>query len=76
MTTCIGTNRRRAMGNRESIDQWNDQEVEDAILRSLQGIRYGSVEIIVHDSRIVQIERKEKLRFDANQTRASMKSVG
>ena len=64
------------MGNRESIDQWNDQEVEDAILRSLQGIRYGSVEIIVHDSRIVQIERKEKLRFDANETRASMKSVG
>jgi hypothetical protein len=64
------------MGNRESIDQWNDQEVEDAILRSLQGIRYGSVEIIVHESRIVQIERKEKLRFDANQTRASMKSMG
>jgi hypothetical protein len=42
----------------------------------LQGIRYGSVEIIVHDSRIVQIERKEKLRFDANQARAGMKSVG
>ena len=64
------------MGNRESIDQWNDQEVEDAVLRSLKGLRYGSVEIIVHDSRIVQIERKEKLRLDVAQTRASMKSVG
>ena len=64
------------MGNRQPIGQWNDQEVEDTILRSLQGLRYGSVEIIVHDSRIVQIERKEKLRFDTNQAPASMKSAG
>jgi hypothetical protein len=34
------------------------------ILAALQGIRYGSLEVIVHDSRIVQIERKEKLRFE------------
>ena len=34
------------------------------ILSALQGIRYGSLEVIVHDSRIVQIERKEKLRFE------------
>jgi hypothetical protein len=34
------------------------------IASALDGIRYGSIEIIVHDSRIVQIERKEKLRFD------------
>lgn len=34
------------------------------ILRALQAIRYGSVEIIIHDSRIVRIERKEKIRFD------------
>jgi hypothetical protein len=64
------------MWNREPVAQWNDQEVEDAILRSLEGIRYGSVEIIVHDSRVVQIERKERLRFDTSQTRAGIKSVG
>jgi hypothetical protein len=34
------------------------------ITSALDGLRYGSIEIIVHDSRIVQIERKEKLRFD------------
>jgi hypothetical protein len=34
------------------------------ILSALQGIRYGSIEIIIHDSRVVQIERKEKLRFE------------
>jgi hypothetical protein len=41
-----------------------DRAVEQAILLALKGIRFGSVEIIVHDSKIVQIERKEKTRFD------------
>ncbi len=34
------------------------------VLRSIRSINYGSVEIVIHDSRIVQIERKEKFRFD------------
>ena len=45
----------------------NEQQVTDIanqIAIALQGIRFGSVEIIVHESKIVQIERKEKLRFD------------
>lgn len=41
-----------------------DRAVEQAILLALEGIRFGSVEIIVHDSKIVQIERKEKMRID------------
>ena len=40
-------------------------EVERQILSSLQQIRFGSLEIVIHDSRVVQIERSEKLRFDA-----------
>lgn len=43
---------------------YSDRAVEQAILLALKGIRFGSVEIIVHDSRVVQIERKEKTRFD------------
>jgi len=39
--------------------------IENQIAVALQGIRFGSVEIIIHDSKVVQIERKEKLRFDA-----------
>jgi hypothetical protein len=39
-------------------------EIEQAIQLALKGIRFGSVEIIVHDSKIVQIERKEKTRLD------------
>lgn len=38
------------------------------IAAALQGIRFGSVEITIHDSRIVQVERKEKLRFDNKST--------
>lgn len=41
-----------------------DRAIEQAILLALEGIRFGSVEIIVHDSKVVQIERKEKTRLD------------
>lgn len=35
-----------------------------AVLKAVAGIRYGSVELIIHDGRLVQIDRKEKMRFD------------
>jgi hypothetical protein len=38
--------------------------IASKLLEAIEGIRYGSVEIIIHDRRIVQIERKEKVRFD------------
>ena len=40
-------------------------EIADQIVSVLQGIRFGSVEIVIHDGKVVQIERKEKIRFDA-----------
>ena len=40
------------------------RDIENKIIVALKGIRYGSVEIIVHDSKVVQIERKEKMRFE------------
>ena len=40
---------------------------------SLDGLRYGSVEIVVHDSRVVQIERREKMRLSPESGR---KAVG
>jgi hypothetical protein len=30
----------------------------------LDGLRFGTVEVVVHDGRIVQIDRLEKIRFD------------
>jgi hypothetical protein len=38
--------------------------VEELILEAVRAIRYGSVEITIHDSRVVQIERTEKLRVN------------
>lgn len=46
-----------------SDKEWNP-EVEQEILRAVRTLRYGSVEIIIHDSKVVQIERKEKIRLD------------
>ena len=37
--------------------------VEEEILQAVRRIRYGSVEITIHDSQVVQIERKEKIRL-------------
>ncbi|MDX2073215.1 MAG: YezD family protein [Alphaproteobacteria bacterium] len=39
-------------------------DVEKHILDAIQGIKYGAVEVLIHDSRVVQIERSEKTRFD------------
>jgi hypothetical protein len=35
------------------------------IVQALKGIRYGAVEIVIHEGRVVQIERKEKVRLDS-----------
>jgi hypothetical protein len=54
------------MGNTERSDRQDPQTIEQAIRLALRGIRFGSIEIIVHDSKVVQIERKEKTRFDGD----------
>jgi len=40
-----------------------EESINREILFAIKNIRYGSVEIIIHDSKVVQIERKEKVRF-------------
>ncbi|MEQ1887841.1 MAG: YezD family protein [Alphaproteobacteria bacterium] len=40
-------------------------ETERQILDAIMMIRFGTVEVVIHDSRVVQIERSEKIRFDA-----------
>jgi len=53
------------MGNPVQIDDiWAER-----ILESVKGLEYGNVLIIVHDGRIVQIERTERKRFDSLKTR-------
>ncbi|HEX6750422.1 MAG TPA: YezD family protein [Longimicrobium sp.] len=39
---------------------------EELILEAVRAIRFGSVQITIHDSQVVQIERTEKLRVPPN----------
>jgi hypothetical protein len=39
-----------------------------AILDAIRSLEYGSVEITIHDSRVVQIECKKKIRFQATES--------
>lgn len=37
-------------------------DVEREILRAVANIKYGSVEVVIHDGKVVQIECREKIR--------------
>jgi hypothetical protein len=39
-------------------------EHEQAVLRAIRDTSFGTIEVVVHQSRIVQITRSEKLRFE------------
>ncbi len=40
-----------------------DEKVLKEIIKAIQQINYGEVVITIHDSKIVQIEKREKKRF-------------
>lgn len=42
------------------------ENIDQEVLRAIREIRYGSVEVIIHDSKIVQIARTEKVRLDTS----------
>lgn len=46
-------------------------DVVQEILQAIEQLRFGSIEITVHEGRVTQIERREKIRF--NQERNSNK---
>ncbi|MGB2942170.1 MAG: YezD family protein [Candidatus Macondimonas sp.] len=52
----------RANLNR-NVDPALAPEVMSQISRLLAGLRFGAIEITVHDGRVVQIERREKIRI-------------
>ena len=39
------------------------EEVLGALVRLVRETRFGSIEIVVHEGRITQIERRERVRF-------------
>ncbi len=39
------------------------EEIGRRIIEALRGLRFGSVEIVVHDGKVVQFERRERVRM-------------
>lgn len=49
----------------ENLTGNNKQDVIiSQILRALKGIQYGHVQITIQDSKVVQIDKMEKVRLD------------
>ncbi len=42
-----------------------DKKALDEILKFIQQINYGEVVVTIHDSKIVQVEKREKKRFQS-----------
>jgi len=49
--------------NTHSLATGRHAPVIEVLVRLLAEIRYGSIEITIHDATVVQIERKEKMRL-------------
>lgn len=43
-----------------------DEQMIEKIVQAIHSIRYGCVQIVIHNSEVVQIEKTEKMRFDKN----------
>jgi hypothetical protein len=44
----------------------------EVVRRNVSGLRYGSVQIIVHEGRVTQVESLEKTRFPAHRDDAGI----
>lgn len=49
-----------------SSDSWLE-----VVRGRLSGLRYGVIQIVVHDGRVTQVECTEKVRFDSGRSRES-----
>jgi hypothetical protein len=38
------------------------------LIRALRSIRYGAIELVIHDGRVVQLEKREKVRLQTEVT--------
>jgi hypothetical protein len=41
----------------------------ELVVQNVKSLRYGVVEIVVHDSRVIQIEKTERVRLDRAENR-------
>ena len=49
-----------------------EKEILDQLASAIESLRFGSIEITLHEGRVTQIEKREKVRFvDAPKTESS-----
>ncbi len=60
----MSANPASSVASKPASVQVSAPEVEAEVLRAIRDTHFGTVEIVVHQSRIVQITRSEKVRFD------------
>jgi hypothetical protein len=41
-----------------------DENLLQTIAKAIRNLRFGTLEIVVHDSKVVRIERHERIRLD------------
>jgi hypothetical protein len=49
---------------RQKATDGDDSKWIELVIQQIRSLRYGVVEIIVHDSRVIQIEKTERLRLE------------
>jgi hypothetical protein len=47
----------------DPIASAESSELVDAVTEAAKGLRFGSIEVVVHDGRVVQVVRTEKRRI-------------
>ena len=57
--------------NPEAKSEERSQPWLPIVRQQVDSIRFGVVQIVVHDERVVQIERTEKVRLDRQEDRAT-----
>lgn len=48
----------------QDVANTNDQQWLETVRRQVGSLRFGVVQVVVHDSRVVQIEKTEKIRVE------------
>ena len=51
---------------RQKTPDGDDSKWIELVVQQVRSLRYGVVEVIVHDSRVIQIEKTERLRLEKN----------
>jgi len=52
-----------------SVGPASDSKWLELVVQHVKSLRYGVVEIVVHDSRVIQIEKTERVRLDKTENR-------